>query len=49
MNIFELNLFVPKFLLSPYTLIGYTTNNMDQIPTFNGTVDDMDTVKKKNK
>ncbi|CAF1594132.1 unnamed protein product [Rotaria magnacalcarata] len=42
-NIYELNLCAPRFLALPYTMIGYTTNNMDQIPTFNGTVDDMDT------
>ncbi|CAF0892364.1 unnamed protein product [Rotaria sordida] len=42
-NIYELNLYAPKFLSLPYTIFGYTTNTLDQIPTFNGAVDDMDT------
>ncbi len=44
--VYELNLYAPRFLLLPYVMIGYTTNNLDQIPTFSGTVTDMDTVKK---
>ncbi|UJR35212.1 hypothetical protein I4U23_027979 [Adineta vaga] len=41
-NIYELNLYPPRFLSSPYILVGYTMNNLDQIPTINGTVSDMD-------
>lgn len=46
MNIYELNLYSPKFLSLPYTMIGYTMNNINQIPTVNGTVTDMDPVGK---
>ncbi|CAF4046492.1 unnamed protein product [Rotaria sp. Silwood2] len=42
-NVYELNLYAPKFLALPYTMIGYTTNTLDQIPTFNGAIHDMDT------
>ncbi|CAF1322015.1 unnamed protein product [Adineta ricciae] len=41
-NIYELNLYPPRFLSSPYIMVGYTMNNLDQIPTVNGTVSDMD-------
>ncbi len=41
----ELNLYAPRFISVPYIMIGYTINNLDQIPTFNGTVTDMDLVK----
>ncbi|CAF0770612.1 unnamed protein product [Adineta steineri] len=41
-NVYELNLYPPRFLLLPYTIIGYTINSLDQIPTFNGTISDLD-------
>jgi hypothetical protein len=30
-------------------MIGYTINNVDQIPTFNGSINDMDTVRTDNR
>jgi hypothetical protein len=48
-NIYEINLYPPRFLSSPYTMIGYTINNVDQIPTFNGSINDMDTVRTDNR
>lgn len=44
-TIFEINLFRPTFLNTPYRLVGYTTyNTLDHIPTLNGSVSDNDTV-----
>ncbi|UJR10619.1 hypothetical protein I4U23_014816 [Adineta vaga] len=41
-NIFEINLYPPSFFNSPYSMFGYLSNNIDQIPIFNGTVIDND-------
>lgn len=43
--VYELNFYAPKFMALPFVMIGYTSNNLDQIPTLNGTVMDMDIVK----
>ena len=43
-NVYELNLYPPSFLNQPYLMLGYLTNNLDQIPLFNGSVADDDTV-----
>ena len=42
MNIFEVNNYPPRFLSTPYQLLGYAT--LEQIPLFNGSVSDNDTV-----
>lgn len=44
-NVYELNLYAPRFFETTYRMIGYTTNNLDQIPTLNGSVSDMDKVR----
>ncbi|CAF1114625.1 unnamed protein product [Adineta ricciae] len=41
-NVYEINLYPPNFLNTPYTMFGYSTNNIDQIPVFNGSVQDND-------
>lgn len=44
MNVYEINLYPPSFVNAPYTMIGYKTYNIEQIPIFNGSVSDNDTV-----
>ena len=44
-NIYELNAYAPRFVAAPYTMIGYVTNSLEQIPTLVGNVTDMDTVR----
>lgn len=46
MNVYEINLYPPSFLNLPYTMIGYKTYNIEQIPVFNGSISDNDTVNK---
>lgn len=43
-NVYELNIYPPSFLGSPYLMIGYKTENLNEIPTFNASVNDNDTV-----
>jgi len=45
-NVYEINLYPPSFLNLPYIIIGYATYNIEQIPIFNGSVSDNDTVNK---
>jgi hypothetical protein len=45
-NVYEINLYPPSFLNTPYTMIGYSTYNIEQLPIFNGSVSDNDTVNK---
>ncbi|CAF2055605.1 unnamed protein product [Rotaria magnacalcarata] len=47
-NVYELNMYPPNFLNLPYLMIGYKTNNLDQIPIFNGTISDNDTMPRPN-
>ncbi|CAF4354064.1 unnamed protein product [Rotaria socialis] len=47
-NVYELNMYPPNFLNLPYLMIGYKTNNLGQIPIFNGTISDNDTVPRPN-
>ena len=44
-NVYELNLYPSSFLNQPYVMLGYLTNNLDQIPSFNGSVADDDMVR----
>ncbi|CAF0944633.1 unnamed protein product [Rotaria sordida] len=41
-NVYELNIYPPNFLNLPYIMIGYATNNLNQIPIFNGSINDND-------
>ncbi|CAF0944340.1 unnamed protein product [Didymodactylos carnosus] len=41
-NVYEINIYPPRFVNTPYSLDGYTTNSKDKIPSFNGTVNDAD-------
>ncbi|CAF1625489.1 unnamed protein product, partial [Didymodactylos carnosus] len=45
-NVYEINLYPPRFVNSPYSLIGYTINSREQTPSFNGTVTDSDIVRR---
>jgi hypothetical protein len=46
LNIYEINLYSPSFLNLSYIMIGYSTCNINQIPTFNGSDSDNDMINK---
>ncbi|CAF2796273.1 unnamed protein product [Rotaria sp. Silwood2] len=47
-NVYELNIYPPSFLNLPYIMTGYSTNNLNQIPIFNGSINDNDTMPRLN-
>ncbi|CAF3352247.1 unnamed protein product [Rotaria sp. Silwood1] len=47
-NVYELNIYPPSFLNLPYIMTGYATNNLNQIPIFNGSISDNDTMPRLN-